>query len=86
MSGVDFPIRTQRRRPGYRGIVTKMSIEYFNKARGTVTAESRPHLPELTVEGAHDFISEINDQKVDLIARAFATGDKAEADLGDSNH
>src|SRR5207302_9703813 len=36
--------------PGYRGIVTKMSIEYFKKARGTVTAESRPTLPDLRSE------------------------------------
>jgi acyl-coenzyme A thioesterase PaaI-like protein len=56
--------------PGYRGIVTKMTIEYFKKARGTVTAESRPVLPNLTVEGEYDFISEITDQKGDLVARA----------------
>jgi acyl-coenzyme A thioesterase PaaI-like protein len=55
---------------GYRGIVTKMSIEYFKKARGVVTAESRPTLPDLTVEGEYDFTSEITDQKGDLIARA----------------
>ena len=55
---------------GYRGIVTKMSIEYFKKARGIVTAESRPTLPNLTVEGEYDFTSEITDQKGDLIARA----------------
>lgn len=56
--------------PGYRGIVTKMTIEYFKKARGTVTAESRPVLPDLTVEGEYDFTSEITDQKGDLVARA----------------
>jgi acyl-coenzyme A thioesterase PaaI-like protein len=56
--------------PGYRGIVTKMSIEYFKKARGTVTAESRPVLPDLSVEGEYDFTSEITDAKGDLIARA----------------
>lgn len=55
---------------GYRGIVTKMSIEYFKKARGTVTAESRPTLPDLTKEGEYDFTSEITDQKGDLVARA----------------
>jgi acyl-coenzyme A thioesterase PaaI-like protein len=55
---------------GYRGIVTKMSIEYFKKARGTVTAESRPALPDLRTEGEHDFISEITDQKGDVVARA----------------
>src|ERR1017187_5202239 len=51
---------------GYRGIVTKMSIEYFKKARGTVTAESRPALPDLTVEGEYDFTSEIKDEAGDL--------------------
>jgi acyl-coenzyme A thioesterase PaaI-like protein len=56
---------------GYRGIVTKMSIEYFKKARGTVTAESRPQLPNLTVEGEYDFTSEITDQKGDQVARAI---------------
>ena len=56
--------------PGYRGIVTKISIEYFKKARGTVTAESRPTLPDLTVDGEHDFTSEITDAKGDLVARA----------------
>ena len=55
---------------GYRGIVTKMSIEYFKKARGTVTAESRPALPDLAVEGEHEFTSEITDQTGDVVARA----------------
>jgi acyl-coenzyme A thioesterase PaaI-like protein len=54
---------------GYRGIVTKISIEYFKKARGTVTAESRPRLPD-PIEGEHDFVSEITDRNGDLIARA----------------
>lgn len=56
--------------PGFRGIVTKMSIEYFKKARGVVTAESRPVLPDLTTDGDYDFTSEITDQKGDLVARA----------------
>ncbi len=55
---------------GYRGIVTKISIEYFKKARGTVTAESRPVLPDLTTDGEYDFTSEITDQKGDVVARA----------------
>ncbi|MFI5309899.1 MAG: DUF4442 domain-containing protein [Gemmatimonadales bacterium] len=59
--------------PGYRGIVTKISIEYFKKARGTVTAESRPTLPELAVEGAHDFVSEVRDEAGDVVARAVVT-------------
>ncbi len=56
--------------PGYRGIVTKISIEYFKKARGTVTAESRPLLPDLSVDGEFDFTSEIKDQAGDVVARA----------------
>lgn len=56
--------------PGYRGIVTKISIEYFKKARGTVTAESRPQLPDLSSEGEYDFISEVKDQQGDVVARA----------------
>jgi acyl-coenzyme A thioesterase PaaI-like protein len=56
--------------PGYRGIVTKMTIEYFKKARGTVTAESRPVLPDLTVEGEYDFTSEITDGEGAVVARA----------------
>ena len=56
--------------PGFRGIVTKISIEYFKKARGTVTAESRPQLPDLAVEGEYDFISEVKDETGDVVARA----------------
>jgi acyl-coenzyme A thioesterase PaaI-like protein len=55
---------------GYRGIVTKISIEYLKKARGTVTADSRIVLPDLSTEGEHDFLSELTDQKGDLVARA----------------
>ncbi|MCX5767075.1 MAG: hotdog fold domain-containing protein [Gemmatimonadetes bacterium] len=56
--------------PGYRGIVTKLSIEYFKKARGTVTAESRVTLPDLTVEAEYDFTSDITDESGALVARA----------------
>jgi hypothetical protein len=47
-----------------------MAINYFKKARGKVTAESRPELPDLTVEGEHDFYSTITDAAGDLVARA----------------
>ena len=56
--------------PGYRGIVTKITIEYLKKARGTVTAESRPVLPDLSVEAEHDFTSDITDAAGDVVARA----------------
>jgi acyl-coenzyme A thioesterase PaaI-like protein len=55
---------------GFRGIVTKITIEYFKKARGTVTAESRPMLPDLSAGGEYDFVSEITDDTGDLVARA----------------
>jgi acyl-coenzyme A thioesterase PaaI-like protein len=59
--------------PGFRGIVTKLSIEYFKKARGTVTAESRTTLPDLTTEGSHEFVSEVRDEAGDVVARAVVT-------------
>ena len=58
---------------GMRGIVTKISIEYFKKARGTLVAESRctvaPDLPE----GEYDFYSEVHDAAGDMVARATVT-------------
>ncbi|MCC7194792.1 MAG: DUF4442 domain-containing protein [Gemmatimonadaceae bacterium] len=59
--------------PGYRGIVTGFRMEYFKKARGRVTAESRAELPNLAQEADHDFIAEITDSAGDLVARATAT-------------
>jgi acyl-coenzyme A thioesterase PaaI-like protein len=56
--------------PGIRGIVTKMSIEYFKKARGTITAESRPVLPDVSVEGEHDFTAELKNEQGEVVARA----------------
>ena len=55
---------------GYRGIVTKFSIEYFKKARGTVIAESRPTLPDLSHDVELDVLSEITDAAGDVVARA----------------
>ncbi len=58
---------------GYRGIVTKMQIEYFKKARGTVTAEAWATLPDLSVEGEHDFVSAVRDEAGDVVASAVVT-------------
>ena len=55
---------------GYRGIVTRITIEYFKKARGTVVAESRPTLPDLSSDVEHDVISEVTDAVGDVVARA----------------
>ncbi len=58
---------------GYRGIVTKMQIEYFKKARGVVTAEARTALPDLSVEGEHDFVAEVRDEATVVVAKATVT-------------
>ena len=55
---------------GYRGIVTKISMEFFKKARGMITAESRPVLPDPIREGEFDFQSELKDEAGDVVARA----------------
>ena len=58
---------------GMRGIVVKIGIEYFKKARGVLVAESRcavaPDLPE----GEYDFVSEVTDAAGDVVARATVT-------------
>jgi len=58
---------------GYRGIVTKLQMEYFKKARGVVTAEARTSLPDLSVDGNHDFTADIHDEGGDIVARATVT-------------
>lgn len=58
---------------GYRGIVTKMQLEYLKKARGVVTAEARTALPDLSVEADHDFAAEVRDEAGDVVARATVT-------------
>ena len=58
---------------GYRGIVTKMRLEYFKKARGVVTAEARTTLPDLSAEGEHDFVAEVRDEAGDVVTKAIVT-------------
>jgi acyl-coenzyme A thioesterase PaaI-like protein len=58
---------------GYRGIVTKMRLEYLKKARGVVTAEARTALPDLSVEGEHDFVAEVKDEAGDIVCTATVT-------------
>jgi acyl-coenzyme A thioesterase PaaI-like protein len=59
--------------PGYRGIVTKMKLEYLKKARGTVTAEARTALSDLTVEAEHDFAADVKDEAGEIVCRATVT-------------
>jgi len=53
-----------------RGIVTNISIAYLKKARGLLTAECRCVLPDVTINGTHEFTSSVKDAAGDEVARA----------------
>jgi len=58
---------------GMRGIVTKIGIEYFKKARGVLTAESRCSVAADVAPGEYDYLSEVTDEAGDVVARATVT-------------
>lgn len=58
---------------GMRGIVVRIGIEYFKKARGVLEAESRSVVPPDLPEGEYDFTSEVTDAAGDVVARATVT-------------
>jgi uncharacterized protein (TIGR00369 family) len=53
-----------------RFIVAGMSIDYLKKARGTLTATSRPGIPRSSVRAEHAVEVEIRDRGGDLCAKA----------------
>lgn len=56
--------------PGVRGIVTGLSIEYFKKARGELTAESTPSIPPSIAETTDATVTaDIRDAAGDVVAR-----------------
>lgn len=56
--------------PGVRGIVTGLSIEYFKKARGELTAESNPSIPPSIAETTEATVTaDIRDRAGDVVAR-----------------
>ena len=56
-----------------RGIVTTLKMEYFHKARGTITATCETPFP--TAPGRHelDVTGELRNESGELVARAYAT-------------
>ena len=58
---------------GMRGIVTKIGIEYFKKARGVLVAESRCSVAPDLAPGEYDFVSEVTNAAGDVVARATVT-------------
>ena len=54
-----------------RGIPVALSITFLKKARGTLTAEARCPLPDVTREAEHDFVSEIADASGAVVARVM---------------
>jgi acyl-coenzyme A thioesterase PaaI-like protein len=56
-----------------RGIVRGLSIEYMKKARGTLTAECRCSVPNVTGDTNFDIHAEIRDAAGDIVARATVT-------------
>lgn len=52
-----------------RGIPTKISIEFYKKARGTLIAESHCELPEIKEDMDFEVYSEIKDSEGDVVAR-----------------
>jgi acyl-coenzyme A thioesterase PaaI-like protein len=56
--------------PGVRGIVTRLTIDYRKKARGTLTASARVTVSPVTAAEDHDFESQVTDAAGDVVARA----------------
>jgi acyl-coenzyme A thioesterase PaaI-like protein len=58
--------------PGVRGIVTRLSAEYFKKARGTLTAVARVTAPTVTGSVEHIVTADIADAGGEVVCRVTA--------------
>jgi acyl-coenzyme A thioesterase PaaI-like protein len=56
--------------PQVRGIVREMKMEYFKKARGTITAVSRVTVPDVTADVDFDVTADCLDPSGAVVARA----------------
>jgi acyl-coenzyme A thioesterase PaaI-like protein len=56
-----------------RGIVIDLRTEYLKKARGTLVAECRCEIPEVTADAEFEATAEIRDSAGDIVARTTAT-------------
>ena len=59
-------------KPGVRGIITGLSIEYFKKARGRLESVAETTQPEVNGDIEHEVHAEIKDQSGDVVARCSA--------------
>jgi acyl-coenzyme A thioesterase PaaI-like protein len=58
---------------GVRGIVTRISMEYLKKARGTITAVAHVTVPEVTGDLDFDVTADCLDPDGTVVARATVT-------------
>lgn len=59
-------------RPGVRGIITGLSMEYFKKARGRLVSVAETVQPEVKDDVEHEVIADIKDRDGDVVARCTA--------------
>lgn len=59
-------------KPGIRGIITGLSMEYFKKARGRLSAVAETLQPDVQGDLEHEVIADIKDQSGDVVARCTA--------------
>ncbi len=59
--------------PTLRGILTQLNIEYFKKARGTITGSSRCEVPTKTERHEHIVVVDLVNDAGEAVCRAKAT-------------
>jgi acyl-coenzyme A thioesterase PaaI-like protein len=70
--------------PGLRAIVTRISAEYFKKARGRLTAEASVTVPEVRGPVELPIFAEVRDGAGDVVCRV-AVGWRLDSERGTVN-